>query len=325
MDQLWAIRENPGIFRKAAEPVLLTTGPLSYWSPLPSRDGKKIFVSGHDQRFELTRFDLRSQEFAPYLGGMSVSDLSFSRDGQWIAYVKAPEGEMWRSRVDGSEQLYLTSVPVGSSLLRLQWSPDGKRIAFFSQSPNGALRQTEKVYLVPADGGAPPVEAVSKAPCFWPSWSPDGNSLVFLCEEPSKPGFYVLDLTTNQMSSIPESSKFWIPVFSPDGRSVLANDDHQISLFDLGQQKWRSLVAIEYPRWPTWSRDGRYVYFKTKGGTESIFRVRLADRKLEKLASLENVSGIQHSPWFSLAPDDSPLVLRDMGTQEIYALDWEAP
>jgi hypothetical protein len=26
-----------------------------------------------------------------------------------------------------------------------------------------------------------------------------------------------------------------------------------------------------------------------------------------------------------LAPDDSPLVVRDVGTHEIYALDWDAP
>jgi hypothetical protein len=29
--------------------------------------------------------------------------------------------------------------------------------------------------------------------------------------------------------------------------------------------------------------------------------------------------------WFGLTPDDSPLVLRDTGTQEIYALDWQEP
>jgi hypothetical protein len=29
--------------------------------------------------------------------------------------------------------------------------------------------------------------------------------------------------------------------------------------------------------------------------------------------------------WMGLAPDDSPLVVRDVGVQEIYALDWEAP
>ena len=29
--------------------------------------------------------------------------------------------------------------------------------------------------------------------------------------------------------------------------------------------------------------------------------------------------------WTGLAEDDSPLVLRDTGSEEIYALDWEAP
>lgn len=322
-DQLWAIRENAGMFRRAPEPVQLTADPLAYWSILPSRDGKKIFVSGHDQRVELTRFDLRSQQFVPYLGGMSVSDLSFSRDGQWITYVRFPEGGLFRSRVNGSEQLSLTSSLKG---LRPQWSPDGKRIAFFAFPENGALRETQKVYLVPADGGTPPVEALSKNPCFWPSWSPDGNSLIFDCSEDTsyeKISLYILDLRTHQMSSIPGSDGFSRPTFTADGRSVVANAKHQISVFDLGQQKWRTLVAIENPLLPTFSRDGRYIYFLTEGKTESIFRVRVADRKLEKLASRERSS--DPFPWFSLAPDDSPLVVRDASTQEIYALDWEAP
>jgi hypothetical protein len=29
--------------------------------------------------------------------------------------------------------------------------------------------------------------------------------------------------------------------------------------------------------------------------------------------------------WTGLAPDDSPLALRDISTQEIYAIDWDAP
>src|SRR5205814_2085565 len=234
-DQLWAIRENPGIFRKAPEPVQLTADPLAYWSILPSRDGKKIYVSGHDQRVELTRFDLRSQQFVPYLGGMSVSNLDFSRDGQWITYVKVPGGDLWRSRVDGSEQLSLTSGMVG--VTRPQWSPDGKRIAFFAETPNGGLKETSKVFLVSADGGAPPVEAVSKDFSFWPSWSPDGNSLIFSCYKPSsEPGLYILDLRTLQVSSIPGSREFEFASFTPDGRSVVASNNRQISLFDLGQQ-----------------------------------------------------------------------------------------
>jgi hypothetical protein len=29
--------------------------------------------------------------------------------------------------------------------------------------------------------------------------------------------------------------------------------------------------------------------------------------------------------WLGMAPDDSPLLLRDTGTNEIRALDWQAP
>ena len=32
-----------------------------------------------------------------------------------------------------------------------------------------------------------------------------------------------------------------------------------------------------------------------------------------------------YGPWTGLAPDDSTLTLRDIGSQEIYALDWEEP
>ena len=30
-------------------------------------------------------------------------------------------------------------------------------------------------------------------------------------------------------------------------------------------------------------------------------------------------------PWLSIGPDDSPLLLKDTETQNIYALEWEAP
>jgi serine/threonine protein kinase len=65
------------------------------------------------------------------------------------------------------------------------------------------------------------------------------------------------------------------------------------------------------------------VPLKLEGNEASIFRLRLADRKLEKLASLKNVQPLGN--WFSLDPDDSPMIVRNTGTDEIYALDWEAP
>ena len=37
------------------------------------------------------------------------------------------------------------------------------------------------------------------------------------------------------------------------------------------------------------------------------------------------VTGLSADWWLGLAPDDSPLVLRQATMQEIYALEWEAP
>ena len=50
---------------------------------------------------------------------------------------------------------------------------------------------------------------------------------------------------------------------------------------------------------------------------------RLADRKVENIVDIQR-TGRGIGGWFGLAPDDSPLVARDIRTQEIYALamDW---
>jgi hypothetical protein len=70
-----------------------------------------------------------------------------------------------------------------------------------------------------------------------------------------------------------------------------------------------------------------HVYFDSPVGEPGFYRVRVADHKLERLFSLKNVrfADANMTSWTGLAPDDSPLLLRDVGSQEIYALDWEAP
>ena len=58
----------------------------------------------------------------------------------------------------------------------------------------------------------------------------------------------------------------------------------------------------------------------------AVLRVRISDRTLEQVLDLKNSHmGGYFGYWLGLAPDDSPLLLRDTGNQEIYALDWEMP
>src|SRR5262249_122905 len=118
---IWAMREQAGFFRRASsEPVQLTVGPLNYYAPVPSQDGKKLFVVGEQQRGELARYDMKTQQWASYLPGISAEHLDFSRDGARVVYVTYPEGNLWQSKVDGSERLQLTGPSMRSGLPR--WS-----------------------------------------------------------------------------------------------------------------------------------------------------------------------------------------------------------
>ena len=52
--------------------------------------------------------------------------------------------------------------------------------------------------------------------------------------------------------------------------------------------------------------------------------MRISDKKLERVVGLENINRVEDG-WVGLGPDDSPLVVREIGTQEIYARDVEFP
>jgi hypothetical protein len=82
-NQIWALPRKGSYFAPEPKPVALTSSPLTLSSPLPSKDGKKLFVVGQTYRGELTRYDAKSSQFAPFLGGISAEYIAFSKDGQW--------------------------------------------------------------------------------------------------------------------------------------------------------------------------------------------------------------------------------------------------
>jgi len=325
---IWISREKHYLIHKTSrEPVRLTTGPMNFYAPLPSADGKKLFVLAEHRQGELMRYDRQSHQFVVFQQGMSAEGLDFTRDAEWLTYIAYPDGTLWRSKIDGTQRLQLTFPPM--RVIWPRWSPDGKQIALTATLSS----KPWKIYLISADGGTPQEVLPEERTQYQADWSPDGNSLIFgrfpFWEPASSTDVHVLNLRTHELSTIPDSHGLWFPRWSPDGHYIVAEttDSQQVMLFNSSTQKWALLSKPGFAGWPSWSHDGQYLYLDVLGAETAFIRVRISDQKSEHVASLKNFRRAFGDTywWTGLAPDNSPLVLRDAGSQEIYALDWQLP
>ena len=316
---LWAMREEGDLFHKVnLQPVRLTAGPLSFISPQPSVDGKRIYAVGVQQRAELDRYDSKLSQFVPFLGGISASSVTFSQDGQWIAYASYPEGEIWRSRADGTEKLQLTQAPLLADAPSI--SSDGKSVLFLSQEAGGLI----KVHTVSINGGPSQDLGVEVGRVDW-----CGSSIIFAEGPVEQDRIRMFDPKTSTGAILPESDGLFLPRCSPDGRYIVAatQDQQKLKLYEKSTHQWTDLVAQDIG-YPQWSSDSNYVYFDNGLGADpAIYRVRIADRKVERIADIRNFNRVVQAwvSWMGLTPQGSPLLMRETGSQEIYALDLEVP
>jgi Tol biopolymer transport system component/DNA-binding winged helix-turn-helix (wHTH) protein len=331
---IWVMHERAGPFHsRTLAPVQLTTSPTPVFFNGVSPDGKIVFAGTWSPRTELVRYDARSRQFAPFLGGISnASDLDFSRDGKWVAYVSDPDRTLWRSRVDGSERLQLTAPPVSVALPH--WSPDGAQIAYVDERYAGPYW---RIFLTSAQGGTPLELLSENRNQLDPSWSPDGKQLVFgrvpwLDGSAGKISIQIFDLRSKQVATIPGSEDLFCPRWSPDGQHLAAMsvDRRKLVLFDFKTKKWADWTnepgTIGYP---AWSRDGRYIYYDSSSNSNPTYRrIKIGQSRSEfliDLKGLKRATGSLLGPWSGIAPGDSPLFDRDLSTAEIYALKLELP
>jgi hypothetical protein len=258
--------------------VRLTNGPLSYEVALASHDGK-IFTIGTQRRGELVRYDANSQEFIPYLGGISAFDPTFSRDGKWVVYASYPDHALWRSRSNGSDRLQLTYPPVAAMGPRV--SADGSKVTFHTS--NGVA------YFVGMDGGTPQKLAEN---AWFPDWSPDGNLVTFTSivsgKRAGEKGYFqtrIEDLRNRKVSIVPESQGTLGAWFVAQDTIVAATEDQQkFLLFSFKTRKWSELAVNTFVAWEV-SPDGKYLYCTTGGSEPKALRIRLADHAVETIAN----------------------------------------
>jgi len=339
--QLWALDERRRWPHRAnPEPVELTTGATIWGGFAFSRDGRILYSSGSMQKGELVRYDAKARELVPYLGGISAEFVNFSGDGSSLVYVTFPEGSMWRANRDGSGLQQLTGPPFYP--LTPRWSPDGTQILFFAWSPS----HPGEIYTMSSKGGTPhrllPDEENVDT---FPDWSPDGKKIVFDQSPAGAPGFgwyegektRILELDTGKVTDLPPCPRScFAPRWSPDGRYILevTTDHDDVMLLDLQTSRWSPFNlhrgAINFP---SWSDNGRFIYFGDfdspvggfRGRDPGYYRVPVTGGTAEKVADLKDFrgTGVMQGGWSALDPDENPLLLRQAGIYDVYALALE--
>ena len=152
-----------------------------------------------------------------------------------------------------------------------EWSPDGRRIAFLSESG---------IYLMTLDGAGAPelLDADASDPT---SWSPDGQTLLIRSGSSRGRGnVWELDVGGEREPRplLNESYREHVAVFSPDGHWI-AYTSEESGRTEVYARAYpgpgrKYSVSTRGGSEPVWSRDGRELFFRS-GNAMMVVDVRL--------------------------------------------------
>jgi len=325
--QLWVVREQ-GLRIGLRKPTQVTNG-LGYWAwPAVTKADASLYSIHQELRSELVQYDVREKTWQTIWDGLPATELDFSRDGAWVAFVYQADHTVWKAKPDGSQRTQLTSP--GLEAHQPHWSPDGRTIAFMGQNGKGAWH----VFTVSSQGG--PVQEVAPAEDDEgvPTWSADGRFIAFGERRSMRPlsqmSIHLVDRATKRVLELANSRGLWSPRWSPDGKYVLAvtTDNKCVRLFRTSDSSWTDLLHFGAVDNVMWSYDSNYIYFDgvpaNVAGSQDMYRVSVPEGKLEKLVDMKDfVLAVEN--WYGVSPDGSLLAARGHISQEVFALKCQLP
>ncbi|MBX6330754.1 MAG: PD40 domain-containing protein [Gemmatimonadaceae bacterium] len=175
-------------------------------------------------------------------------------------------GEILTVPADKGDVRDLTNTP-GVAERDPAWSPDGRWVAFFSDSSGEYM-----LHLAPQDGhGTTRVLQLGDAPGYYysPTWSPDGKRIAYL---DNRLQLWYIDLATGKNVKVDANTydnpwRAFDPVWSPDGRWIAYTKQlpsHLYAVFVYSVESGRSTQitdGLSDARYPAFDKNGKYLYF----------------------------------------------------------------
>ena len=255
------------------------------------RDGGAVEI------WRMQRDGTRQEKITDSPGDIVNGQPAWSPDGRRIAFLSTRAGnrELFVMRDDGTEVEQLTTHDANDEAPA--WSPDGRHVAFHSERDGNF-----ELYQVDVRSRAATRLTTHAGEDKFPDWSPDGSAIAFQRDG----DIHVLALKSGavqRLTTAPELDD--MPAWSRDGRRLVfmsrrdgypsvyvmnTDGSNQVNLTpkpaDTPPAQWVSM-------WPSWSRDGRDVYFQgirpeTLGDTE-IFSIRADGSAPTRLTSAPGI------------------------------------
>ena len=243
------------------------------------------------------------------------SDPAISPDGNAVAFARIDQGksDIFVQRIGGRTVLPIAADLAGAKAAPA-FSPDGGSIAFHQRRGNGGI------FVAGATG-----ESARRITDFGfhPSWSPDGQQIVFCTEEISSPygrsstaAVWVVESKGGQPRKLFDGDAVE-PVWSPSGTRIAywAVDTGQRDLYTIpAAGGTRTAVTFDAAvDWgPKWSGDGRYLYFSSdRSGSMNIWRVAIDETTGAVKGELEPITqGVTAADQVTLSRNGARLVFR---------------
>ncbi len=281
----------------------LKSGANSYSQARWSRGGTQLaYVSNQDGQSQIyVRWMDTGQEAQVTNMTGSPGGLRWSPDGRWISF------SMFVAEQEATVEPDMPVAPDGAD-----WGPAIRVIDDLNYRADGRGYLKDgytQLFVVPADGGTPRQVTTGPYNHGGARWTPDGTALLFSAnrhenarDEPANSDVYAVSVASGEFTQLtdrfgPDGS----PRVSPDGRMIAYTgfDDrfqgYQVTkLYVMNRDGTGSrLVTGAFDRDvrnPTWSRDGRRVYFQyTEHGTARVASTTL-DGDVTTIAN--DVSGV---------------------------------
>ena len=173
----------------ASDTQIIAPSPSTYRSLSFSPDGNYIYfrkaLNAVNSDYNLYR--------APVLGGTPQtvvhdidSDIAFSPDGKRLAYIRANDPEMGKSRLlsadlSGNDEKVLRITPISESSTFLSWSSDGQEITLSRFQPDLALGGID-LFDISSEKTRRLVTFNDKAP-YELKWLPDGRGILAIYQQ----------------------------------------------------------------------------------------------------------------------------------------------